>query len=148
MVLLVDSSLLLVFVVGTFRRALVGHHKRKKEYTPEDYDLLKQLLTMDDVKILATPNVFTEVSDLLGYGAGKDGRELQKALGRLVTAVDEQYVESRRVSRHDSFPGLGIADTAMLLLLEAGHELLTVDFDLFQAAQSLGFRATNFNHLR
>ena len=40
----IDSSLLVLLVVGSVGRDLIEKHRRLREYTAEDYDLLIDLL--------------------------------------------------------------------------------------------------------
>lgn len=62
----VDSNLLLLLVLGSTRRDLVGSHKCLRTYCFDDLVLLRELL--DGAILIATPNAWTEVSNLARQG--------------------------------------------------------------------------------
>ncbi len=60
----IDSSLLVLLVVGSAGRDLIAKRRRLREYTVEDYELLIDLLSPVD-QVFVTPNTLTETSNLL-----------------------------------------------------------------------------------
>jgi len=62
---LVDANLLLLYLVGRWDYRLVPKFKRTDRYTVSDFILLTRFLAQF-AKILTTPNVLTEVSNLCG----------------------------------------------------------------------------------
>ena len=63
----VDANLLVLLVVGTVQRSLIGRHPRLKAYIADDFDVLVKLLDTGE-KIYVTPNTLTETSNLLPFG--------------------------------------------------------------------------------
>src|ERR1044072_1459487 len=63
--ILVDTNLLVLFLLGTFDKRLVTDFKRTQAYSVEDFELLSKLIQQFD-KIIATPSVLAEVSNLSG----------------------------------------------------------------------------------
>jgi hypothetical protein len=62
---LVDTNLLLVYFVGAFDPALIPKFKRTRMYTLEDHPLLVRVLGFFE-KVVTTPHILTEVSNLAG----------------------------------------------------------------------------------
>src|SRR5215203_2438975 len=62
--IILDSNVLLVLIVGKFNTNLLGKHPRVEEYDLDAYKVLVQQLENYD-GILTTPNILTEVSNLL-----------------------------------------------------------------------------------
>lgn len=62
----VDSNLLLLLVVGLFRRQLVPQFKRTRAYTVEDFDLLQSVL-LQYSELVVSASVLTEVSNLVSH---------------------------------------------------------------------------------
>ena len=63
----VDANLLVLLIIGTAQRSLVGRHPRLKEYTANDFDILIKLLDTGET-VYVTPNTLTETSNLLHMG--------------------------------------------------------------------------------
>ncbi len=61
--LLIDSNLLLLYFIGSYNIDLITSYKRTKKYTREDFYTLKDF-TNSFNKLVTTPNILTEVSNL------------------------------------------------------------------------------------
>ena len=130
---LVDSNLLVLLVVGRVNRELVGRHRRLKQFAPEDYDQLVEVLSSSE-QILVTPNTLTETSNLLAAQRGATGMALSAELRRLIESEVEIVVPSTTAARRREFPRLGLADAALVDVASERHQLLTADMKLFGAA--------------
>jgi len=146
---LVDTNLLLLFVVGSSEPRLIARHKRTNQFTVADYKLLFKFLSRFQ-SLVATPNVLTEVSNLLDQVGGPVPQKLQELHTSVIEKLDEQYVVSRDCCGLEEFRRLGLADSAILRLARDRSDLavLTDDIHLYLALQKRGLVAVNFNHLR
>ena len=63
--IVVDTNVLLLFLIGSFGRTWVSSFKNTSRYVPEDFDTISMVLGEFD-KIIATPNILTELSNLAG----------------------------------------------------------------------------------
>src|SRR6266481_5074076 len=70
---LVDSNLLVLFLVGMVNKRRILDFKRTQDFTIDDFELLKRLITWFG-KLIATPHVLSQVSDL----SDLTGQELHK----------------------------------------------------------------------
>lgn len=146
--IVLDSNLLLLLVVGLASRDYIAGHRRLQAYSIEDFRLLQNILSTAD-KIVVTPNILTETSNLVGYISEPARTRIYILLKALVEeAIEEQYVESKLVVARDEFPRIVLTDAAILEMATASHTLLTVDRDLYLSALKQGLKAENFNHLR
>lgn len=144
---LLDTALGLVYAVGRLDRNLVGRHKRTKEFTPTEFDALALLLSRFE-RIVTTPNVLTEVSNLIAFGESGERRTgLFQSLGGLIPLMMENYMPSMQCSAHIEFPRLGLTDIA-IAQVAAPYLVFTTDLDLYVHLQAVGVSAVNFNHLR
>ncbi len=139
----VDANLLLLYVVGLYDRTLIPQFKRTARYTVEDYDLLHLLLGGFKRRV-TTPNVLTEVSNLLGTRS----KSVLELFGEVICQEKESYVPSARISREESYLRHGLTDACILDQVGRGLLLLTDDLDLCVTAQGRGLDAINFNHIR
>jgi hypothetical protein len=73
-----------------------------------------------------------------------------KQLSGYVLSTLEGSTPMKQVVVHSEYERLGAADAAILSYITRRPKtcLLTVDFDLYFSATSLGLRALNFNHVR
>jgi hypothetical protein len=145
--LILDSSLLVLFVVGTTNRSLIERHKRLKAFSVEDFDLLCGVIALTP-EVVVTPNTLTETSSLLHQIDEPARSQIQETFRRLILATGEEYVPSRSAVPANEFPRLGLTDVVLLGMSQEPRALLTTDLSLYLAALERGVSAVNFNHLR
>jgi rRNA-processing protein FCF1 len=144
----VDTNLLLLLIVGKSDRRYIKSHKKTKSYNLDDFDLLLRILSKYQ-KIIITPNVLTETSNLASHINDESAKEaIFRTLAALISRYDEQYVISKDASLRREFIRLGLSDSALLEVNKAGVVMLTADRDLHLAAEKAGYKSINFNHIR
>jgi len=144
---LVDSNILLLYIVGGLDRKLVPHHKRTSHFAVEDYDLLESFLSKFH-RIVTTPNILTEVNSLLCQIGEPRRTNCQAVLGRRIGLLDERYVPSADTVQDDHFLKLGLTDSVIARLAERSWLVLTDDLKLASFLQQIPVDVVNFNHLR
>ena len=93
----IDSSLLVLLVVGRVGRSLITKHRRLREYTGNDYDILVELLRPVD-RVFVTPNTLTEASTLLGQHADPERSRFFDMLRFFIQGSQEVMVASVEAS--------------------------------------------------
>jgi len=144
--ILLDTNLLVLLAVGQVSENAIATHKRTQAYVREDYRLLVAYLN-DASQIVVTPNVIAEASNLLGQADPRMREKSYHVLKQHLAGVIETYIPSKAASELIYYRRLGITDAALLHPEFEGHELLTVDVGLYEAASRLGRQAINFTHL-
>ena len=145
--LLVDTNILLLYIVGSLSLDRIARHKRTGNFTAEDYRLLAGLLRRFG-GIVLTPNVLSEVSNLLGHTDEQTRTALLTLLRTLVQDSEECYVASVEAVETREFLRLGLTDASILTLPIEELTVLTDDVHLYLALQRRGVEAINFNHVR
>ncbi len=145
--LIIDSNMLLLFIVGSINPKLLGLAKRVKEYRPIDYDILCTYLSLF-TEIILLPNTVSEVSNLLDQYAEDRRQRCLEFLAGLTAARCEKYVPSDIAAQQPEYMALGITDAAILCALEKETYLLTADLDLYLAAIYRNHHAQRFDDLR
>jgi hypothetical protein len=145
--LIIDTQLLVLFVVGSASPAYIAQHKRLGAYSEQDFDLLLDVVGQYG-EIVFTPNTLTEASNLLAQTHEPLRSKLFEVFRALIDEVHEDYVESRTASAGNVFLRLGLADAVLLVSDDVDQVLLTADLDLYLAAVAAKRSAVNFNHLR
>ena len=82
---IVDTNILLLLFVGSVNKKRISKFNRIKQFLPEDYDLLVEIISYFS-KIVVTPNILTEVNSLINQLSEP---ERSKSLEFLVKAVTE-----------------------------------------------------------
>lgn len=145
--ILVDTNLLLLFLYGYVDRENISTKKRTSKYSPEDFDLLYRILQQFR-KILYTPHILTEVSNLIETGNNDFSFAVRKVFQNFISAKNEHFISSDQLSLKDSFINFGLTDTAIYDVAKSGILIVTDDLPLYGYLNSLGLDAINFNHLR
>ena len=144
----IDANLFVLLVVGSVNRALIAKHRRLRAFTVEDYETLLKLLDPVE-RVFVTPNTLTETSNLLAQHGEPERSRFFERLRFFIQESEEVVVASAVASSNNSFQRLGLTDAVLLEVVTAEKPLLTVDLDLYLAAQAKGRdNAVNFTHYR
>jgi rRNA-processing protein FCF1 len=141
----VDTNLLLLLFLGSYDRKQIGM-SRLASFSEKDFDILIKLLARFK-RIVTTPNILTEVSNLSNaISEGKRAAYFTSFASRLAL-LDEQHIVSATalMSRWAKF---GLTDAVIAAIAKNRYLVLTDDFRLSQSLQSDGIDTLNFNHLR
>ncbi len=145
--LVLDTNLLVLLVVGFTDENLIKRHKRVRTFTTDDFVLL-QVFIEQYPKIITTPHVFAECSNLIRQIDTDTANLLLDSLKILVKTILEIYTPSEQLVDQNYYFRLGLTDVGLLKIIKDGAMLLTTDLDLYLAALEMGAHAENFNHLR
>ncbi len=144
--LFIDTNLLLLLVIGTFRRDMIATHKRVNQYNTDDFQ--KVAFFRGHFQTLwTTPSVLTETDNLGRQMAESNYQGFAKTMTSLSLQLIEQYVPFKDVAQTKIFTRLGLSD-ASILLTKTSKLILTDDLNLHAAALGAGFDSINLNHLR
>lgn len=143
---LVDTNLLVLFLVGLVNRRRILNFKRTSGFTLADYDLLLRILEWFG-NLIVKPHILSQVSDLIDL-SGRELTMVRDSFKLLVERADERYDASKSIVSDSAFASLGLADAAIVALCSRGLLVLTTDAKLHPTLQTRGIDALNFNRLR
>lgn len=143
----IDANLLLVYTVGLVGAEHIPTQKRTREYTVEDFVLLRRVIQRFDY-LVSTPKILTEVDNLSGM-LRQDIRRTCRQLIRdqLLKVVEERYIASTEASGDAAFEQLGLSDASFAMLARAGMLVLTSDFDLSYILAARGADCINYTNV-
>jgi rRNA-processing protein FCF1 len=144
---LVDTNLLLMYFVGVHDPGEIARFKRTTRFTSEDHALLLDFLGRFR-RLVTTPHILTEVSNLAGQMADRTRAGIFETLSAGMVLLDEQHDPAAKLASDPSFRRFGITDSAVLHRARGRYLVLTDDFRLSQYLQSEGVDVFNFHHLR
>ena len=146
--LLIDTNILLLYFVGLFDRSWVERFKRTRDrYSAQDFDLLMDIVLQFD-RIVTTPNVLSEVSNLSNQWAEPGRTKYFERFAQEINRLSEEYVVSADAAQASCFPHLGLTDAGIMHLAHDAYLVLTDDLELFGRLTKAGVDVINFSHLR
>lgn len=145
--ILVDTNLLLLLFIGSTSESNIKDFKRTTAYTVEDYRLLLRLIDQF-TKVIVTPNILTEVSNLSNGLYGERLRQFYEAFAKSLSVMSELYVTSASTSDIPGFHAYGLADSGIIAVAKDQYLVLTDDLRFASFAGQNGVDVLNFNHIR
>lgn len=139
--------LLVLLLVGLASKEFVTRHRRLREFSIADFELLIRFLRGYS-PIIVTPNVWTETSNLARQISGPAKEKVSHVMREMMNKTQEDYINSKSASARNEFLRLGLTDSALLELKPTTVPILTSDLDLYLTAQALRRPVFNFNHMR
>jgi hypothetical protein len=142
----IDCNVFLLLLIGGIGLDHIDKFKRTKEFQSEDYKLLVTLIQHS--RLLLTPNILTESSDLIESYDKQVNNLAFLELKRLIEVTEEKLTNSVQLTQNDCFLNFGLADSSIYDLASNGVVVITVDAPLFGLLCGKGFPVINFNHVR
>jgi hypothetical protein len=133
----IDTNLLLVYLMGKYSVDRLSRFKRTASYSEEDYELLVDIISKFS-RVITTPHVLTEVSNLTGQLSGELRREFFQHFGEELKFLDEEFNPAFEVCRNHQFTYLGLTDSAIIRCSKSRYLVLTDDAGLFYALSDEG----------
>src|SRR6267142_335130 len=112
-ILVLDTNLIVLLVVGLADESLVPRHKRTRAYSVNDFRLLLKIIS-DFEEITVIPNALSEASNLLEFEGEGLPAKLFAEFSRLIAASKEVYVSSADALLRNECRRLGLTDAATL----------------------------------
>ena len=146
---LIDTNLLLLYFVGFYDKGLIERWSRTADrFVAVDFDTLSILLEGFE-RLVVTPYILTEVSNLLGNLSDPAKTECYGLLARTIrSAMDEKHTPGVDLIDSPAFGLFGITDASILDVATGSFLVLTDDLPLYAYLQGNGVEVLNFNEIR
>lgn len=149
---LLDTNLLVLFVVGMASPDYIARHKRLTAYSVADYlQLLDLLVDLGSAPIVATSHILAEASNFLNAGDDKkhtsgdrQRAQIMQQFRIFISRITEIQVHAAKAAERPAFMRLGLADAAVLEPECDDTILVTTDSKLCAEAYKIGRRAEDF----
>ena len=142
--LVIDTNLLLLYLMGVYDPKKISQFKRTQQFIEEDFRLLVKFIDLfDKAKVVVTPHILTETTNLAP-------NYTFPILQTILESLQENMVESLKIINSDTtcFNKFGLSDTAIQHLAQQNYLILTDDFPLYHYLATKGHSVINFNHIR
>jgi rRNA-processing protein FCF1 len=143
----VDANALILLIVGLMDKSLISTHKRTSIYASIDFENLVFLIG-DLEKVVTTPNVLTEVDNLLNNFQKGHRWAYYQVLRELISKSTEKFLESKKIIEVNPFFELGLTDTGILEISKNCDFLITGDSKLADYANALGIKVVDLVKIR
>jgi len=147
--LILDTPILLLYLVGSYDTDYITRFKRTYKYTKDDYEYIKEIINRAK-KIYITPQIVAEVSN---WSFEIDEGRIYTYMKTLVEKFKnylEGYIKLEALLKNEELlVKIGFTDMSIIELAKNIDCLvLTDDFPFSQRANSIGCRVINFTELR
>jgi predicted nucleic acid-binding protein len=145
--LLVDTNLLVLYVVGAVNRNRIETFKRTCQYTKTDHELLLRVLGRFK-QLHTVAHVLAEVSNLTDL-PGPERLRARLVLKETISLLSETELPSARAAEDRLYERLGLVDAAIGAVARK-HDcaVLTDDLDLYLQLSRDRLKVLNFTHVR
>jgi predicted nucleic acid-binding protein len=140
---IIDSNIFILFLAGQINENKIEKYTRNSLYTKEDYYLLLNILTEYD-KIITSPNILTEVDNILNRITGEDKYKYLVLVKSIYKQTIEKYIKTETVAQNWFFDSLGITDSSLLMMAKDCELLISGDSSLCDYAKSLNIKTFDF----
>jgi len=145
---IVDTNLLLLLMVGFFDISRIGRFKRTSRFSAMDFQLLVRFL--EPVRrIVTTPHILTEVSNLAGQMDRGLWPRFYLAYAKFIQRLDElSDLNAKAIVATDLFRVFGLTDAVIAAVGSRSIRVLTDDLPLASALSGKGINVVVFDVLR
>lgn len=146
--LLVDSNLLLLFFVGDVNKSYIKKFDRTSRYDVSDQESVAAVMTAFATRIVTTPYILTEVSNLANKLSGGRRSEFFVRFAYWIPLLSEETSASSEICSHDQFEVFGLTDLGILHYARGNHLVLTDDGRLSSYLRTNGVDVVTLSDLR
>lgn len=145
--ILIDTNILLLWIVGTVNRNRISKFKRTKQFMPEDFDLLLGIISSFN-QVITTPNILTEVNSLTNQLGEPERSRALSIFAQGISEFHEVYSQSQDIAKEKEFVRFGLTDCGISITAPNEYLVLTDDLKLAHYLMGKQIETINFNHLR
>jgi len=145
---LLDTNVLLVYLVGLANPGMIGVLKRTEAYSLDDHRMLRSLVGRFR-RLIVTPHVLAELTNLAPSVEDRRVRYFFAHVVRVVGASREVHTEKGVLLNNPALPRFGFADLSVVEAARTiGCLVVTDDFKAAGLLRTSGCAVLNLNHLR
>ncbi len=126
--LLVDTNLLVLFLIGLYDQKLMRSNKRTSSYSIEDFEYVQTYIA-NASKVYVTPSILTEVSNLTDR-IGEKNEPFFDVFKKVFSSKKqfEIYIPKEKILGYHFLRYVGVADASLYLVaVETKCQVLTDD---------------------
>ncbi len=141
---ILDSNILILFLVGHITPNKISSHNATSIYTLEHFEFLLDKVRKFD-HILTCPNIVTEVDNVLNNFKGENRNTFLDLTKTIYKNSIEKYISTKSILDLWQYDKLGITDTAILSMANECDLLISGDSGLCDQVVALGLGSKLFD---
>lgn len=146
--LLLDTNVLILFLIGSVAPERVGSHRRLRVFDRIDLTNVQRIAGAFE-RHVSVPNVLTEASNLIGSDPQEAAPGATIALANYVGFLSEIFEPSANVTEGRAYRRFGLADAVIeKVARERDVTVVTSEHALHGYLESNGVKAINIWHFR
>lgn len=145
--ILLDTNLLLLYLIGLFDPDRIERFKRTEKFSYEDFQILSRIMRPFNI-IRTLPHVLAEVNSLSGQLHSNMLASFREIFKGQIELFEEASLASINASQRPEFSYLGLTDAAIILESIGKWLVLTDDLPLYVALNKAGVDVLNFTAIR
>lgn len=131
---IIDTSPLLLILIGSYDKNLLGKFKRVRNYNEEDFEILFQYLLRKE--IIITPQILAEVSNFAEELGDEKFKQFINKNKDGLKKLNEFYIKKDDIFNTEEVLKLGFTDTSIFLFAKNKNaEVLTADRKLWNVCR-------------
>jgi len=143
---IIDTPLLLLYFIGKYDINRIKTFKRTEIYSEEEFYIIGNLILGHFSKILTTPNILTEISNLSGQLPEK--LKFYEKLKTEINILDEKYFPSKTLCENEKFSEFGLTDISIKFLANKEYLIITDDLPFVNFLENKKIPVINWNHIK
>lgn len=146
--LLIDTNLLLLYLVGAYDKGFIGRFNRTAQYSDEDFQVVCRFVS-GFRKVITTPHILAELSNLSFQMPKSKIREYFVYVVDFLRRAGEHYVKKDCMIGSDLLARVGFTDLGIIEAAKQGNYLvLTDDFETAGILRAVKRDVINLNWIR
>ena len=140
--ILIDTNILLLYIVGSLDVDLIKNNSRTAIFTEEDFERVSKFIDFFYVKV-TTPHILTETSNLLGRS-----EQLRVVLKTFIKLNEEKFLDSGIIADTKFFPHFGLSDSAIIEIAKNNYLVFTNERPLYGYLIGVNSDVVNLDQIR
>lgn len=126
--IIVDTNIMLLFLVGCYDINYIRQFKRTRKYSKEEYYFIRELLTRYyNNKVFTSPHILTELSNFSLNIQDDRRNKYFNFFIKIFNGIYEIYVEKNKIIEFKELPKFGITDVAIFNISKENNLLVLTD---------------------
>ena len=145
---IIDSGLLLLYFIGKYDVGRIKTFKRTEKYSEEEFLIISNLILGHFSKILTTPNILTEISNLSGQLSKEIKLKFYETFKKEITILHEKFLKSKTLCKNKNISTFGLTDISIKILANKKYLIITDDLPFVNFLQNERIPVINWNHIK
>ena len=138
----------MLYIIGKHDINRIKTFKRTVKYSKEEFLIISNLILGHFSKILTTPNILTEVSNLSNQLPEGIKSKFYETLRTEIAILHEKFFPSETLCKNEYISNFGLTDISIKFLANRKYLIITDDLPFVNFLQNENIPVINWNHIK